>query len=332
MRLNRPAVKARRKGNDRDLMDIAAENNADPEVGPQAIKDPPFWHRLNKALPIAYMHIPKTAGNSFAELISYASGGQRSNVGYDEHFFSSSVDITSFSTQNQSSIYRKRSSLDGKSFIGGHISLSTLLDAFPDAQLVTILREPVCRLLSNWVFHRTVPEDAYEGWSLQWKARCSLLLGPLKQFLKDQNNAHFTDNLALRMLLRPHPLVPEDGPILEEHDSELIQEAVDRLQKFHFLDILENPRLHSNFTAWVGEDLPSRRINETRPVPQSLAARIEDELTPEVFNLLKTRARLDLRLWKIVADQRLVEGESVSLRFRTIRRAIGHYTRLMSNS
>ena len=283
---------------------------------------------LSRARPIGYMHIPKTGGTTFTNQMLNSLGQSRSRVVLDEHFFPDEVNLYEIAPNKLACISPFGPLSGDERIVSGHISLSTFLAALPNVQLVTILREPVCRLLSNWVYLRTFAEDNFRGWSDEWERRSRLLLGSFKTFLADPRNFPLVDNLALRMLLRPHRLITA-GPIEEQHDELLFAEALGRLREFHFVDFLENPQLNINFAKWIGDAPIQVVLNKTGKVAEHLKVRLEAELTPEVFELLKSRTRLDLRLWEFVVQTRLAQSGPGSIRFRTIRRTVRNYTALM---
>ena len=50
--------------------------------------------------------------------------------------------------------------------IAGHFAFSTLSQKYPEAQLVTFLRELYSRLSSHWLFLRSLSEDELAVWGL----------------------------------------------------------------------------------------------------------------------------------------------------------------------
>ena len=286
---------------------------------------------LNRAGRIGYMHIPKTAGTSFTALLVRSVNSGRSLVIVDKAFFPSYViNIKEISEDKLSHIYLDETSVSKNDrVIAGHISLSTFMRELPDVQLITILREPVCRILSGWIYTHTFTDEQLGSWGAGWERQGRLLLGTLKNSLAHPLSFSFTDNLALRMLLRPHPLIPEDHPIDERNDDVLVKEALGRLQTFNFVDIVENPRLVANFARCLGDSVTPIVLNKTDIALIKLKTSLEHELTHEVFKLLRSRTRLDLQLWEFVARNRLSEGELKALRFRSVRRSINKYRRLV---
>jgi hypothetical protein len=79
----------------------------------------------------------------------------RNYFGFDRAFFGGFSDFASVPAENRAYIHLSPDSLPrGETFIRGHMALSTLRAAYPDAQCMTVLREPTVRLLSHFVFWR----------------------------------------------------------------------------------------------------------------------------------------------------------------------------------
>src|SRR5271166_3766701 len=109
---------------------------------------------------LAFMHIPKAAGISLRFSLSNTLGILPSPYLCDRVFFGSYSDFDQIAPAERATIFFPGTSDPGEyRFIGGHISLSTYEDNFPNFQLMTLLREPSTRLLSNWVFLRKNEES-----------------------------------------------------------------------------------------------------------------------------------------------------------------------------
>ena len=115
----------------------------------------------------------------------------------------------------------------------------------------------------------------------------------------------------LRMLLWPHPLLASDRFIDPANDAELLREARTNLNKFDFVDIVENIDFKSRLQGWLGRPFVYELVNETKPIPQQFRNPLHSELTPKVFDLLEARSRLDVDLWADVVRRRL-PGQSIS--------------------
>jgi hypothetical protein len=191
------------------------------------------------------------------------------------------------------------------------------------------MREPVSRLLSHWLFLRTTPE-AFVNRLGAWADYVRHAWGPLKQLLSTDRFACHFDNIGARMLLWPHPLVPDHDFIDFRHDNLLVERGIARLQQFDFADIVENPNMHSNLESWLDRPVPYLLINETGRCPPRLQGSLHNELTTEVFELLEQRTRLDLRLWTLLAKQRIAGLDVATLRQRVLLRSMARHALLMA--
>ena len=180
--------------------------------------------------------------------------------------------------------------------IMGHFAYSSISHAYDDARLVTVLREPFCRLFSHWLFWRQHSDEQLAPWGL-WADRVRTARRPLADFLSSPTVACQTDNIVVRMLLWPHPLVPDDDFINPVHDAALIQEARVRLGKFAHVDVIENPDLVGSLGAFIGRSVDYDRVNGTGAPPDEFRCDLDENLGRDSWELLAQRSRLDLRLW-----------------------------------
>jgi hypothetical protein len=122
----------------------------------------------------------------------------------------------------------------------------------------------------------------------------------LEGFLAAPEVACQIDNVATRLLLWPHRLIPDDGPIDPAHDATLIAAAQAALLTLEFVDVIENPGFYANLAAWLGAAPLRGRLNETEAMKPGMRTRLGRELTPRAAALLAARTRLDLALWHAV--------------------------------
>jgi hypothetical protein len=132
------------------------------------------------------------------------------------------------------------------------------------------------------------------------------------------------------MLLRPHPLIPAAGEINPRHDDEVAEAALDRLERFALVDVIENPRLTDNLSVWLDRSVSIGVVNRTEIIAARHRRPLDQELTPEVWELIHHRSRLDGRLWRAVTAARLTKDERSDLTAREIERAVGRYRALMA--
>ena len=254
-------------------------------------------------LPLVFMHVPKTAGTAVTRALCTSLSPRHFVSGFDRVFFGDFSDFDTIDPELRRSIYLEPADLPANGdLISGHISFSTLRQVYPGAQFLTVLREPVSRLLSFWLYWRSQTEDQLRSWG-KWADYVKRNRGPLGEFLFRREIAGPTDNLYARMLLWPHPLIPDSDFIDPRHDNVLVRLALNQLEKFAFRDIVENPQLQANIQKWLQRPFSLGIVNETPAAPSVQHRSLDEELTPEVHRALENRTRLDLKIWSAVARQ-----------------------------
>jgi hypothetical protein len=274
-----------------------------------------------------FMHVPKACGTAVRRGLLEALAPRRELLVHDRVMFGSFNDFESFEAETRRSICLNPASLDANAdFVTGHISFSTLAARYPDAQFLTAFREPFSRIISHWLFWQNFSGERLSAYGEY--ASCLLQSrAPLADFLSCRDVASQTDNVHLRMLLWPHRLVPEGDFIDPCFDNQLLQEASDRLQKFAFVDVVENPRFSTNLEYWLGRPFPYRWTNETPPPPSTEKSSFPIQLNSESFDLLETRCRLDLKLWLLLARKSVKGIDPMTLRARTLMLNVARHAR-----
>ena len=276
------------------------------------------------------MHVPKTAGTALASELEAMLAPTRPVRGLDRSLFGSFENFAAFSDDVRRTVFLSADELPRNArFVVGHFSHATLRTAYPDGQFLTLLREPVTRLLSHWLYWRQVPDAELVGWA-DWTEFVRKARRPLAEFLSDRTVAAQTDNLMTRALLWPHALIPADGFIDPRHDRRLLREARARLRTFRFVDIVERHDLEHRLAAWLGRPLTLPRVNETSFMPRHLRSPLGRELTRHAHARLEACSRLDLRLWRTWAARRVRAPDVARLRHRTIMSAVARYGDLMA--
>lgn len=209
------------------------------------------------------------------------------------------------------------------------MSFSTLNFCFPGAQLITFMREPRSRILSHWLYWRSQTDEHIAAWG-DWGRRVYNARLSLLDFLFCEDVACQIDNLTLRMLLWPHPLIPPNGFIVKRNDKRLVDEAVTRLHRFAYVDLVENPRIQTDLSNWCLRPVTYSRMNKTANIPAYLKIRLDHELTPEAYSLLNARARLDLKVWMTIALQRELHVDPASACEYFLLKNISRYSLLMA--
>lgn len=257
----------------------------------------PTCSRSTSRIPVVFLHIPKSAGTTVRRAIQQATGATNVVEGFDLSCFGDAFADRSADLPYRSSFFLSPAEFPKDPiFFSGHIAFSSLAAAYPRARLFTILREPRSRIVSTWLFWRSYSDSILEPWG-EWGRRMRLSREPLSQFLADPRIACQTDNLALRLLVWPHPRLPDAGFIPPAADEELLDAAHRALKRMDFVGCVEDPMLMSRLSNFLGADVSLGHSNATA---QSLAAPrplLADELDTATMALLSDRSRLDAALW-----------------------------------
>jgi hypothetical protein len=272
----------------------------------------------------AFFHVPKSAGT--AVIHALAEGLRREFFfGFDRCLFGGFDAFDTLAPHLTPLIFGTGDVLPPTArLVGGHFAFSTIRRSYPEAQKCTVVREPVSRLLSQWLYWRQFSDDDLADWG-RWAEHVVCSHRPLADFLSDPDVACQTDNMLVRMLLWPDNRIPNDGFIDSRHDEALLADAMAALHHFDFVDYVENRDLASNMTEWVGRPCWMKRLNETRcPIDRS-PADLNEELTAEAHALLELRSRLDLNLWRAVVEQQSPMRDHRALRAWTLETAINRH-------
>lgn len=278
------------------------------------------------------MHIPKTSGTALASCLLEALRNKRMVQVLDRMIFGTFTAFDTIERPLRRMIHFDFLDIPADADLAtGHVSFSTLHRRYPEGQHVTFLREPFTRLLSCWIYLRGQTDEQLRPWG-EWAEVVRDSRRPLAEWLGMKNQVNGLDNFYIRTLLWPHPLVPIDDFIDPRHDDILLNEAVERLSYFAYLDVVENPNFEAGLQTWLGRPFVYRRENETPAVPASLRTVLHKELSGVAFNMMCRHTRLDLKLWSALARQRIPGVDIESLRIRTLMLNTARYAGLLSES
>ncbi len=254
----------------------------------------------HSAPPLLFLHVPKTAGSA---LIGALSAALDTNTvhGFDRLIFGGFADFASMAPARRGQIVGAPANTHGLTlppdarWVAGHLAYSTLRAAYPHARIITILREARARIVSHFLFWRAQnPADLADFGT--WRHQVGKARSPLAALLTDPILAAQFDNMALRLLLAPHPLIPQAGFISPRHDSALLTEAQARLAHLTFLGTVEMPDLPATLGRRLGLDLHIPVQNQTPAMPPDQRGDLSAELAACAPHLAE-RARLDNQLW-----------------------------------
>src|ERR1700730_10014867 len=113
----------------------------------------PGERHYDSAKPLVFMHIPKSAGTSLRDALRTALGPRAFFSAFDRCIFGTFNGFQSIAgVMRRAVVFDAAEIPRGLDLISGHMSFSTTSQAYPDAEFMTILREPVSRLMSFWLF------------------------------------------------------------------------------------------------------------------------------------------------------------------------------------
>ena len=246
---------------------------------------------------ISAMHIPKTAGTSIAEALRTAVQPRFTLRGIDRSIFGSFNAFDTISEPIRKGIYFSPGELPlDADLVVGHLAYSTLKLAYPSHHMLTILREPRCRLLSFWLYWRSLSDEQLEEWG-EWGDWVKISRKPFLELLTTPKVACQTDNLFVRMLVWPHCNIPNDDFIAAEADIELLDAARRSLATFAFLGAVEELNLATRLGKFLGSEITIPRENITPSLPFELRPLLANELGVSTMDALHARTRLDAVLW-----------------------------------
>jgi hypothetical protein len=273
------------------------------------------------------MHVPKTAGTSF--IAALAQSLHREVIGgFDRVLFGDFTEWESLDMSVRCQIIDSPAALPPEKVVAGHFSYATVRHR-RSAQLITVMREPVSRLLSHWLYWRSQNDESLARWGA-WALKVLQSRRPLADFLREPSLAAQMDNLTTRMLLWPHPLIASDRFIDRRHGVMLLSEARRRLGDFAFLGILADPGLENRLQAWLGQPFAMSRINVTSRMPEGRRGSLAEQLTSATLDLLEERSWLDAELWRDVVRETLPDIDVERLRAKTLMQSVARFSALLA--
>lgn len=282
--------------------------------------------------PFALLHIPKCAGTSLMSGITLSLGAGRQVVGFDRSLFGDFRQFDSIPKMMRSVIYLEPTEMPADAVtVMGHFSHSTLRYRYPDADLAIFLREPTVRVLSHWIYWRSLTWFSLRHWGGEWSARLKMARLPLREFLCRPEIACQTDNIITRMLVWPHELLPDSQFIDPANDQALLSVALENLENCDFAGITERgSAVYRDFSRWLSAKLDLPRLNPAQKMRRAARTKLHTELTPETLDLLQARVRLDNRIWKRLAGRSMSPSEVDRLQHDAILRAIARFSELLA--
>jgi len=114
-----------------------------------------------KNSPLVFVHIPKTAGTSFRQSLEEMFGYESICMDYGTDYEGTSPCVLDWYQSRDFYALYEAFSREGFSFLSGHFSASKYVNLFPAQSMVTFLRDPVKRVLSEFSHFKRV--NGYKG-------------------------------------------------------------------------------------------------------------------------------------------------------------------------
>lgn len=295
--------------------------------------------------PLGFVHIPKAAGTAMIDRLDANLRPRKYVYGLDRSQFGSFAAFDTMSPSMRASIFLNTSEIpDNADIIAGHLSPNSIRDRYPNAHLLTVLRAPAPRLLSHWFYSRGYSDDVLALYGSWGRAIAGARLG-LADFLEKRELACVTDNLILRMLLWPHPLIPSEDFIDPANDAVLLSAARIVLADFSYVGIVESPKSTEDLDKWLQDTYGvsiwtnlRRRISENRPSKENkskipmvkMSIKLSEEVRSGAGALLHDRNRLDNFLWNTAAEKFFTPQQADRLHSDSLIKNIVRYENLDS--
>lgn len=279
--------------------------------------------------PLVFSHIPKTAGTSLRVALEEALKPAVFVQGVDTSLLAGYDDLDAISPVERASLFLSPDELAADAtLVAGHIGPATTMARYPGADHITVLRAPQVRILSQWLHGRALTEFNLRHWGPNAEA-FRIAWRPLGDYLEHAMLAPNIDNTITRFLAWPHPALSRTSFIAESDEQAVLSAALDRLDTFGYVNVVENPRFQEELGAWLGRELPATRANERTAVPKRKRPDMSVELDDRTRELLAHRTRLDTRIWQSVAARVLPDADTGHVLDSALRKTVDRYQAML---
>ncbi|NJP06716.1 MAG: sulfotransferase family protein [Chloroflexaceae bacterium] len=233
---------------------------------------------------LMFVHIPRTGGTSLAQLLQYHCPVERTLV------------LDTLESQQQICHLSKQESQQYR-FIRGHLPFGPYDQAVyqyiqPEPVLITMLREPVTRLLSFYA----------HAWRMEWIAPDVSLQAFVTNPPYTEEYRFRLDNVQTRWLagaVQGNYQVAEDGSWLS--DAALLYLAKEKLEQYAFFGLMErfteSVHLLNHTMGWPGLSNDAIPHLERSPNPTK-----RKQIDPDLLQMIQDRNHLDLELYAFATE------------------------------
>jgi hypothetical protein len=280
--------------------------------------------------PLVFSHIPKTAGTSLRVALEQALQPAVFVQGVDTALLAGYDDLDAISGAERAALYLSPDELPADAtLVAGHIGPATTMARYPGADHITILRAPQVRILSQWMHGRALTEFNLRHWGPNAEA-FRIAWRPLREYLDHAMLAPNIDNTITRFLAWPHPVLTRTSFIAESDDDAVLAAALERLDTFGYVNLVENPSFQQELGAWLGRELPATRANERTAVPKRKRPDMSVELDGPTRELLAHRTRIDTRLWTAIAARVLPDADPAQVLAAALQKTLDRYQAMLA--
>jgi len=280
--------------------------------------------------PLVFSHIPKTAGTSLRVALEQALQPSVFVQGVDTALLAGYDDLDAISPAERAALYLTPDELPADAtLVAGHIGPATTMARYPGADHITILRAPQVRILSQWMHGRALTEFNLRHWGPNAEA-FRIAWRPLREYLDHAMLAPNIDNTITRFVAWPHPALTRTEFIVESDDDALLGAALERLDTFGYVNLVENPAFQEQLGAWLGRELPETRANERTAVPKRKRPDMSVELDEPTRELLAYRTRIDTRLWTAIAARVLPDADPAQVLDAALQKTVDRYQSMLA--
>lgn len=262
-------------------------------------------HEYAPGDPLVFSHIPKCAGSSLRAALIEALKPERVVTRLDLSLLGGYDDVSTLKGHATGIFVLDPDELPSDAtLVAGHMSPETTMARYPHADHITTLRHPGLRIVSQWVHSRALSDFDLRHWGALGEA-FRVSRRPFREYLRHEMIAPNIDNTITRFLTWPHPLLQPAQLIDESHDAELLGTAMERLDRFAHVGVVENPAFLDDLSTWLGRPLSEIRHNERHSMPRARQPDLAAEMSEDTVALLEHRTRIDRQLWAHVAQKTL---------------------------
>lgn len=293
-------------------------------------REPELMRTYGPGNPLVFSHIPKTAGTSLRVALEEALQPSVFVQGVDTALLAGYDDLDAISPAERAVLYLSPDELPADAtLVAGHIGPATTMARYPGADHITILRAPQVRILSQWMHGRALTEFNLRHWGPNAEA-FRIAWRPLGDYLGHAMLAPNIDNTITRFLAWPHPALARTEFIAESDDNGLLTAALERLDTFGYVNLVENPAFQEELGAWLGRELPATRANERTAVPKRKRPDMSVELDAPTRELLAYRTRIDTRLWTAIATRVLPDADPAQVLDAALDKTVDRYQAMLA--